>query len=193
MTNGFHQLLCVLGIISFLVGFGVRRQVERPPAPEIVDYDPRVPPELRQASAAEFAEAYRNHSDPDTFEINDIASKEKALWQWIELDGEGALAHAATRHGGTRWHLTDSPESVLQRWAWQAPKTAIRAAFQIEDQEERSQTLGAILDRLTQLGDLDTAIAAAPQVEELNETGRQFLEAWALQDPNPSFLFAGQN
>ena len=68
----------------------------------------------------------------------------------------------------------------------------MRAAFQIEDQEKRSQTLGAILDRLTQLGDLDTAIAAAPQVEELNETGRQFLEAWALQDPKAAGEWFGQ-
>ncbi|MCH1505952.1 hypothetical protein OAG85_01400 [Verrucomicrobiales bacterium] len=192
MTNGFHQLLCMLGIISFLVGFSMRRQVERPPAPEIVDYDPRVPPELRKANAKEFAEAYRHHTDPDTFEITHLASKEHALWQWIELDGESALSHATECHNGARWHLTDSPNSILQRWAWRAPKTAMRAALQIEDRQERTQTLGAILDRLAQLGDLDAAIATASQVDELNKTGRQFLEAWALQDSEAAGNWFGQ-
>ena len=182
----------MLGIISFLVGFGVRRQVEQPPAPQIVDYDPRVPPELRRATAKEFAEAYRNHTDPDAFKIADLASKEHALWQWIELDGEAALSHAAEQHDGTRWQLTDSPESVLLRWAWRAPKAAMRAALQIDDRQERTKTLGAILDRLTELGDLDAAIAAASQVDELNETGRQFLEAWALQDPRAAGEWFGQ-
>ena len=68
----------------------------------------------------------------------------------------------------------------------------MRAALQIEDRQERTQTLGAILDRLAQLGDLDAAIATASQVDELNKTGRQFLEAWALQDSEAAGNWFGQ-
>lgn len=181
MTKGAHQLLCLLGLLSFFAGFVARRQAEKAPRPPAITAEPAPSSFTAQEKLRHYAETYTELTQSSPFHPAHLATKEEVLWKWLELDGPGALRHVQANHDSTRWDLTDSPQAVLQRWTAGYPLKALPVAEGLGE----SAAVGAILDRLTSDGQLSEAISKADEIATLDlaKGGGAFLKAWAEDNP----------